>query len=130
MNSIPKLIQSLKTTHTPCHSLFSYYGSDWRDKVAYLSAPCPYPVSLYKTKHMELVLYGWKPQQSMYYYTGYETLHMHILEGQLSHKLKQHSRKEQGDVPFKYTIPPFSIWEVRSRQPTASLILYRYCYSN
>lgn len=126
MKTLSALIQQLEKKACPKTTLFAYQGVDWRHKIRYLpNSPCPYPRLLWKSNTMELLLYGWKEQQVMYYYTEYSAIYSHILEGSLYHHLMNKDGMTEGKLLNQETIPPLSVWNVRARIPSASLFLFQ-----
>jgi hypothetical protein len=126
MKTLYSLIQQLEKKACPKTSLFEYQGVDWKHKIRYLhGSPCPYPRLLWKSDTMELVLYGWKEQQVMYYYTEYSAIYSHVLEGSLYHHVMNQYGTSEGKLSTQEMIPPLSVWNVRSRTPSASLFLFQ-----
>ena len=127
MSSLSILIHQLKSKLCPVQTLFQYHGNDWKKNVMTIST-CPFPNVLWKSEHMELVLIGWKEQQTLYHYSGFGAVHSLILQGELSHQVSYPTYKEVGMVPQTYSLSPFGIWKIHANKPSVSLCLYQYAH--
>ena len=118
MHSIPKLIQSIQSKSCPVSQLYKYQGQDWKEKIKYVQAPCPFPKTLWKSEAMELVLVGWEPNQFMNYYSGYGIVSSLVLDGNII---------EMGNpLPKKYVVSPFNVWRLHTEKRSSQLLLYQW----
>jgi hypothetical protein len=128
---LSNLIHQLRNNSSPYESFMMYNGHDWKHHIMYNRGKIPFPIILWKSKQMELVLYGWNKHQHLYKYNNFQNSLIKVLHGsiyssvhktQLEHKLIHDKNHLQVD--------PFSTCMLTSNEKSASLHLYQYCYNN
>lgn len=121
-----QLIKHLENKAHPS-IIFKYKSQDWKNKISFVyGSPCPYPQTLWKNENetMKLVLFGWREQQSFYYYSGYGAVYANVLDGLLCHHAQRKMLVHFGDLPKHYLLKPNTTWNVRSKIPSTSLFLF------
>lgn len=139
IRSIPQLIKTLKNTNSIENTFRSYNGVDWKNHVLYLyGAKHCYPVTLWKHKNMELVINGWRDNQTFHHYTNYSILYTLVLEGSLHYDCKisdstfsvsQSTKKTINTKDFIVT-NPFSITDFTTIDSSVTMHLFHESYNN
>jgi hypothetical protein len=136
---LPQLIKNLKNTNSIENTFKSYNGLDWKNHVIYLyGAKHCYPVTLLKHKNMELVINGWRDNQTFHHYTNYSVLYTLVLEGSLLYDCKISDSNFTVTKSMQKTLHtgdfiitnPFSITDLTTVDSSVTLHLFHESYDD